>query len=197
MATKKIDLKTFLMKIVNIFPKDMYLVHNWCAIAGTESDDENRGLYICILNSDVRELLNKSFPNNPVIYIKSVRDAKADVTKIDEVLDEKIIKNIENTVDSFMKSFNNYDTWETFNFTETEINDLFEERKSLMLFENDENRSPLIISKSVFPLITGKNINDVKFVYDIYGDGKDLNQIIMSYDYDLFQLIMRYIFLKI
>ena len=39
MATK-IDFKTLLMKIVNIFPKDMYLVHNWCAIAGEESDEK-------------------------------------------------------------------------------------------------------------------------------------------------------------
>ena len=40
MATKKIDFKSFLTKIVNVFPKDMYLIHNWCAIAGEESDGE-------------------------------------------------------------------------------------------------------------------------------------------------------------
>ena len=44
---KKIDFKGFLTKIVNIFPKDMYIVHNWCAIAGEESDLENRGFYFC------------------------------------------------------------------------------------------------------------------------------------------------------
>ena len=92
---KKIDLKTLLMKIVNVFPKDMYLVHNWCAIAGAESDLENRGFYFCILEPSVRELLNELYPSKPILYIKSVREAKADISKIQEVIDEKLINAID------------------------------------------------------------------------------------------------------
>jgi hypothetical protein len=196
MATK-LDLKTVFMKLLNVFPKDMYLVHNWCAIAGNESDVENRGFYFCVLEPEVRELLNKTFPNNPVLYIKSVRDAKTNISDIEEILDEKILKNITAIVESFMSKFNNYVDWNTFNFTEEEISALFDEGQSLTLFENDDNRSSIIISKSIFPLVTGKVINEVKYIYDNYEDDDQLNQIIIVYDYELFQLVMRYLFLKI
>lgn len=197
MATKKLDLKTIFMKLVNVFPKDMYLVHNWCAIAGNESDSENRGFYFCILDPDVRDILNKSFPNNPVLYIKSVREAKTDLSKVEEILDEKILKNIEVIINSFMINYNNYSEWNTFNFTEEEISLLFDDGQSLALFENDDDKSSIIISKSIFPLINGKTINTVKYIYDNYEEDSELNQIIIVYDYDLFQLVMRYLFLKI
>ena len=112
MATK-IDFKTLLMKIVNIFPKDMYLVHNWCAIAGDESDLENRGFYFCILDTEVREMLNKMFPNNPILYIKSVRETKADLSKVQEILDEKIMNHVDFIVEENMKNFNSIQNWES------------------------------------------------------------------------------------
>ena len=58
MASVKVDFKTLMMKLVNIFPKDMYLVHNWCAVAGEESDVENRGSYFCILEPEVYLVLS-------------------------------------------------------------------------------------------------------------------------------------------
>lgn len=193
----KIDIKTFFTKIVNIFPKDMYLVHNWCAIAGKESDVENRGFYFCILGPEIRELLNKTFPNNPTIYIKSVRDAKTDLTKTQEVLDEKIIKTIDSMVESYMSKLNSITEWDNFQFNDNEISALFNDGESLLLFENDSDKSPVIISKSVFPLITEKTIGDVRYTCDKYEDDETLNQVIMVYDYDLFQLVMRYIYLNI
>lgn len=196
MATK-VDFKTLLMKIVNIFPKDMYLVHNWCAIAGEESDVENRGFYFCILEPEVRELLNKLFPNNPTLYIKSVRETKTDISKVQEILDEKTLKNIDNIVDSYMSRMNSDYEWSNFNFDEEEISSLFNNGESLTLFENDENKSSIIISKSLFPLITEKTINNVKYAYTENVDNSELNQIIMTYEYELFQLVMRYLYLKI
>jgi len=192
-----IDFKTVLMKLINVFPKDAYLVHNWCAIAGDESNDENRGSYMCIFEPDVRDVLNKMFPNNPIIYIKSVRETKADITKIQEILDMDIINDINSEVELFMNNFHKYDTWETFNFSDSDIASVFDDGNSLTLFENEEDRSPVIISKSVFPLITGKTINNVRYNYDRYDDDETLNQITLVYDYELFQLVMRYLFLKI
>ena len=193
----KIDFKTLMMKLVNIFPKDMYLVHNWCAIAGEDSDVENRGNYLCIFEPDVRELLNKLFPNNPTIYIKSIRDAKTDISKLQEILDIRTIKTIDSTVNELMSSFNSLTTWDTFNFSESEISSLFDEAQSLLLFEDDVNKPSIIISKSIFPLITEKTINDVKYSYSKDIDDINLNQIIMSYEYDLFQLVMNYRYINI
>ena len=87
--------------------------------------------------------------------------------------------------------------WKTFNFSESEISDLFDDGKSITIFEDNDDIPPMIISKSIFPLITGKTINDVRFMYNNYEDNEELNQIIMIYDYDLFQFIMTYHYLKI
>ena len=191
----KIDFKTLLMKIVNVFPKDMYLVHNWCAIAGAESDLENRGFYFCILTPQVRELLTQLFPNNPVLYIKSVRETKADLSKIEEILDAEAIKNIENIVNTNLSEMNKVAEWSTFNFTDEEIDSLFKEGRSLTLNENED--SSVIISKSIFPLITEKTINDVTYAYTSYDTDGSLNQVIMCYDYELFQFVMRYLYIKL
>jgi hypothetical protein len=195
MATK-IDFKTLLMKIVNIFPKDMYLVHNWCAIAGDESDKENRGFYFCILEPEVRMMLNKLFPNNPTLYIQSVRDTKVDNTKVQEITDKKELKKIDDIVDNHMLEYGKIESWDTFNFSEKDIDEIFNEGKSFTLFENDDTPS-VIISKSMFPLITNKTVNNVKYNYNISDEDATLNQISMCYDYELFQLVMRYLYLSI
>lgn len=193
---KQVDLKTFLTKIINIFPKDMYLVHNWCAIAGDESDLENRGFYFCILEADVRELLNKTFPNNPIMYIKSIRDTKVDMSKFQEILDNKTIEKIDKLVETHMTKINSITDWDTFNFSDEAKDIIFNEGKSFTLFEDDDDKPSIIISKSVFPLINEKTINNVRYKYDKYDDNTELNQIIMAYDYELFQLIMRYLYLN-
>jgi hypothetical protein len=74
------------------------------------------------------------------------------------LVDDKVIKNIESIIDTFLTDFNRYEKWDTFNFTDDEIHDLFDESGSLTLFENDENKSSIIISKSIFPLINNKTI---------------------------------------
>lgn len=197
MAKLKVDLETLLMKILNVFPKDIYILHNWCAIAGDESDGENRGFYLCILNEDVREMLNLTFPNNPTLYIKNLRDAKKDLSLVQEIIDEKIVNVIETKVDEFMTSFKSITSWDNFNFSEEDTLKIFKNGESFILFENDENKVPVIISKSLFPLITEKTINSVIYNCGKYNENNELNQITMVYDYELFQLVMRYLYLDI
>lgn len=196
MATK-IDFKSLLTKLVTVFPKDIYIVHNWCVVAGSNSDSENRGSYFCILEPEARELLNKLFPNNPTLYIESIRDTKTDITKVEEILDESTLNNVDTIVESYMTEITGYTEWDTFNFSDDEINILFDDGGSLILFENDEDKASIIISKSLFPLITNKTINDVKYVYDKYNDDTTLNKIIMTYDHEYFQLVMKYLYLNI
>ena len=141
-------------------------------------------------------MLNKLFPNNPTLYIKSVRDTKSDNSKVQEIINEKELKKIDNIVNSYMSEFNKIDIWDNFNFSEDEINQIFGEGKSFILFENDE-RSSVIISKSMFPLITEKTVNNMKYNYSKSDEDNSLNKITLCYDYELFQLIMKYLYLSI
>lgn len=195
----KIDFKSLLTKLSNIFPKDIYVIHNWCVIAGDESDIETRGQYLCILEPDVREMLNSMFPNNPIIYIKSVRETKLklDFNEVQEILDTQAIKNITAKVESLMGNFTKYSTWESFEFTDDQIESLFDIGESITLFENHNDRSQVIVSKSLFPLITAKTIGEVRYTYDHYASDDSLDQLTIAYEYDMFQLVMLYLFLKI
>ena len=96
-----------------------------------------------------------------------------------------------------MDSFHSITEWSTFNFTDDEISNIFDDAKSFTLFENDSDKSPIIISKSIFPLITEKTINNTRYSYTKEIDENNLNQITIVYDYELFQLVMRYLYLKI
>ena len=191
----KLDFKTLFIKLNNIFPKDMYIFHNWCAIAGSNSETENIGFYMCILDQQARDLLNGLFPNNPILYVKSVRETKTDISKVEEILDNNVIDKLNSTVNTFMEQYNSYENWDSFNFTPDDVAALFDNNESLVIFKDDDTKSELVISKSLFPLVTSKTIDTVKYAYDSSND--ELHQIIVDYRYDLFQLIMKYLFLKI
>ena len=128
------------------------------------------------------EKMNKIFKKNEPIFIE-------------EILDTEAIKNIENIVNTNLSEINKVTEWSTFNFTDEEIESLFKEGRSLTLNENED--SSVIISKSIFPLITEKTINVVTYAYTNYDTDGSLNQVIMSYDYELFQFVMRYLYIKL
>ena len=73
---KKDLLRDSLVKLVNIFPNDIYIVHNRYVIAGNKSEENTRGYFFCIFEPDIVKVWKEKFPDNPVIYIPSVREAK-------------------------------------------------------------------------------------------------------------------------
>ena len=192
---KKDIVRDVLVKLTNIFSLDLYVVHNYYVLAGNKSNDANRGYYICALEPDVINETEKVFPKDKIVYIPSIKNAKDNIQSIEILTNEEDIKRIELVVEKQIYQFRKPLTWESFHFTEEEIDTLFKSSQSISLFKNDENRSEVIISKSMFPMVTEKTIDKLVYAYDTYEENSELNQLLVIHDTEYFQLMMRYLFI--
>ena len=70
---------------------------------------------------------------------------------------------------------------------------IFTNNESVNLFSD---KREIIISKTIFPLITAKTINNVYYTFgDI--DSRGLNTLYIQYDHEYFQLNMKYFYLPL
>lgn len=190
----KITFKDLLTKLSNLY-SDMYLINNTYVLAGNESSTNNRGEYFCILNPDMTKLCNDVFDKSKIYYISNIKKAKV---SLDEYSEEVKLNNtidlLKSTLKENQKSILSISNWEKLSLSEEEINKIFEERETIELFKDNDSIPNITISKSIFPLITEKNISDV---YYVIKQNNEINELILSLDFPLFQLYMFYTYIKI
>lgn len=199
MAKKEKDflelIKDSMTKLVNIFPNDIYVVHNRYVIAGDKTEDNTIGYFFCIFEPHIMEAWKKKFPDNPIIYIESLRESKTS-GEYRLVENGESIKKIEDKIECLINQFKKPNTWATFDFSDGEKTKIFTNNESFILFENDSNKYSIIISKTIFPLITAKTINDVAYACADYEIDDSLHQLLVQYNHEYFQLNMKYIFMQ-
>lgn len=199
MAKKEKDflelIKDSMTKLVNVFPNDIYVVHNRYVIAGDKTEDNTIGYFFCIFEPHIMEAWKKKFPDNPIIYIESLRESKTS-GEYRLVENGESIKKIEDKIECLINQFKKPNTWETFDFSDGEKTKIFTNNESFILFENDSNKYSIIISKTIFPLITAKTINDVAYACADYEIDDSLHQLLVQYNHEYFQLNMKYIFMQ-
>lgn len=200
MAKKEKDflelIKDSMTKLVNVFPNDIYVVHNRYVIAGDKTEDNTIGYFFCIFEPHIVEAWKKKLPDNPIIYIESLRESKnsGEYTLIEN---EETIKKIEDKIECLINQFKQPNIWTTFDFSDEEKTKIFTNNESFVLFENDSDKYSIIISKTIFPLITAKTINDVAYTCTDYEIDESLHQLLVQYNHEYFQLNMKYIFMQI
>lgn len=191
----KIDLvRDLLVKITNIFRTDLYISHNKFCLGGPLSEEVNIGHYLCELTEEVSNAYNEVIDKNDIIYIESLKNAKTDFdTNIKKVLAPED-KYIEERINNFIQLFRSVDDWKKFQFTETDINILYDEVNYLH-FHPEGTDSTVIISKTLFPLMKEKDFQNA--YYHINKDiQKNLDQMLITYDFKYFQLHMEYTFIN-
>ena len=192
--TKDKDLiKESMTKLVSVFPNDVYIVHNKYIIAGDKSEENTVGYYFCIFQNDVFMEWKKLYPDNPVIYIKSLRESKIS-REVEFITDTSLIQSLENKIETYINETVNVDkSWERFEFKDDMLEKIFTNNESVNLFSD---KREIIISKTIFPLITAKTINNVYYTFgDI--DSRGLNTLYIQYDHEYFQLNMKYFYLPL
>lgn len=203
MAVKESDPKKVfrdtLVKISNVFKNDLYIVHNKYVIAGSKSSEDNIGYYLLDLKDEAMLIYKEFFHNNPILYIPEVKEAKDNKSAIKIITDSKHIEKIENTVDNELKQYDKLDLkWHPFNLSDEELDAMYDRAESITLFHGDKEKSEVIVSKTMFPLATKKNIRELMtYAYDYYEENDNLNQILFSYTHPYFNLKMRYLFLTL
>lgn len=194
---KEITLNDILTKISNILKTDMYLMDYSYCIGGKESEEKTVGENILFLSPIAIELFKKQFPENPNVFFIDIKKSKGDLEEfckkdISENEKEEYIKRR----DFLIHIIKNQDEWDSFSFTEEEIDILYKECGTIELFKDDKKRNAVIISKSIFPMVTEKDINNVCFtVFDDKND-EDMGNLLLSYDSEYFQIYSLIRFVK-
>ena len=193
MAKDKDLVKESMTKLVSVFPNDVYIVHNKYIIAGDKSEENTVGYYFCIFQNDVFMEWKKLYPDNPVIYIKSLRESKIS-REVEFITDASLIQSLEKKIETYVNETINADkSWERFEFKDDMLEKIFTNNESVNLFSD---KKEIIISKTIFPLITAKTINNVYYTFgDI--DSRGLNTLYIQYDHEYFQLNMKYFYLPL
>lgn len=193
MAKDKDLVKESMTKLVSVFPNDVYIVHNKYIIAGDKSEENTVGYYFCIFQNDVFMEWKKLYPDNPVIYIKSLRESKIS-REVEFITDTSLIQSLEKKIETYVNETVNADkSWERFEFKDDMLEKIFTNNESVNLFSD---KREIIISKTIFPLITAKTINNVYYTFgDI--DSRGLNTLYIQYDHEYFQLNMKYFYLPL
>lgn len=191
----KIDLvRDLLVKITNIFRTDLYISHNKFCLGGPLSEEVNIGHYLCELTEEVSSAYNEVIDKNDIIYIGSIKNAKTDFdTNIKKVVAPEDMY-IEERINNFIQLFRSVDDWKKFQFTENDINILYDEVNYLH-FHPEGTDSTVIISKTLFPLMKEKDFQNA--YYHINKDiQENLDQMLITYDFKYFQLHMEYTFIN-
>ena len=193
MAKDKDLVKESMTKLVSVFPNDVYIVHNKYIIAGDKSEENTVGYYFCIFQNDVFMEWKKLYPDNPVIYIKSLRESKIS-REVEFITDAFLIQSLEKKIETYVNETINADkSWKRFEFKDDMLEKIFTNNESVNLFSD---KREIIISKTIFPLITAKTINNVYYTFgDI--DSRGLNTLYIQYDHEYFQLNMKYFYLPL
>lgn len=193
MAKDKDLVKESMTKLVSVFPNDVYIVHNKYIIAGDKSEENTVGYYFCIFQNDMFMEWKKLYPDNPVIYIKSLRESKIS-REVEFITDASLIQSLEKKIETYVNETINADkSWKRFEFKDDMLEKIFTNNESVNLFSD---KREIIISKTIFPLITAKTINNVYYTFgDI--DSRGLNTLYIQYDHEYFQLNMKYFYLPL
>lgn len=193
MAKDKDLVKESMTKLVSVFPNDVYIVHNKYIIAGDKSEENTVGYYFCIFQNDVFMEWKKLYPDNPVIYIKSLRESKIS-REVEFITDTSLIQSLEKKIETYVNETVNVDkSWERFEFKDDMLEKIFTNNESVNLFSD---KREIIISKTIFPLITAKTINNVYYTFGDT-DSRGLNTLYIQYDHEYFQLNMKYFYLPL
>lgn len=185
----KFTFNDLMTKISNIFKSDLYIINNKYCIGGADSEDKNITQILCLLNQESSNLVKEQFPDTDIIYIKDVKKIKEN---FDENIELKIFESEKNDLlnkrDKIMKLVLNIDSWKSFEFTESDITDIFTDGKTFEMFTEDSNIPNLTISKTLFPMVKEKTVNQLFYQIFIPDNEYELIQLVTSFDTEWFQI---------
>jgi hypothetical protein len=157
-------------------------------VGGIESESKNESQILLLFDTDVIEILKELFPDNPYIWITDIKGIKTDFNSCVKYLDKENelefeLKRVQRLVDIM----NNVKSWNTFDFTQEEKNSLLDERDTLILFKDNDKIPSLKVAKSLFPMVTDKNI-DTLYYSIISKKDAQVTEMVTSLSTDYFQV---------
>lgn len=198
----KLTIPELLTKLSNVFKKDMYIIQSLHCIGGDSSESENAGKAIVTLDKDMSDSIKDYFGDSAVIYFNDIKKAKAAFDTEEEYLyikismEEKDKKAIFEKRDSLLKIVQNISDWKHFNFTDNQLKALFDDSEMILLFSDNPDIPEVYITKSLFPLVTRKDITNLYYSAFKTRNIKNTYTLVTSFDFDYFQVYNIFYYLK-
>ena len=198
MAASKSTIRDIFVKLSNVFPKDAYIIHNSYVISGPESELVTKGYYFCKLSPDAKEIIGEAYPSG-VLYIPGVKVIKDDLTAYQKIEDEAKVDKIVSSLYGLTEKAKAPDEWHELSEEEKEkLTRIISEKEFDYMFTGNKSKSPIVIGKNLFPLISVNTLDNLTYAYDSYGAVEnELEAIIFSYTHIYFQLYMLYVYLPL
>lgn len=161
----KITLNEILTKLAYIYTKDVYILAYKDCIGGKYSEELNEGLILSELDNDFSSILKDELGDKSYIYISDIKKAKKDpdiyikklsISEANDILEKFRDKN---------SKFKNVKKWNTLNFSDEDVEDIFTLRNIHWLFDEDTDEINIQVAKSTFPLLSEKNAKDTDINY--------------------------------
>ena len=187
---KEVTFRDILVKITKVLSSDLYLINNQFIMGGHKSDENSIGYYLYRLSPAAMTASAEHFKTNKVYYISDGKAAKDSLeNNFIVVTNELELKQINDKKDEILRLVKKTDIWKSFNFSEDDVTTLFSDNSTIELFKDDEDIPSVTVSKTLFPYITEKNVS--KLYYNVIKKSEYTN-LLLSLDYDMFQLYMLY-----
>ena len=196
----KTTFRDVLVKLSNVYLTDIYIYKNQYILGGDLSNLNNPGIFICQLTGDTMKIFDEKLDKSKIYYVSDIKKSKDNFDEYSkEVTDKNEINRIEDLKEKILKEVFNIETWNNFKFNDEEIQLLFNDGISIEIFKNDTKIPSLILSKSMIPLATEKNLD--KLYYYLLSTNTEagdtmINKIIFSLDTELFQVYMYYTYMN-
>ena len=193
MATKKSKIEDMLTKILKIFPSDIYIVYNKYIVGGDKSEENTTGYFICRLLDGIYDELNTEFDKDKIYYIRNLRTEKSNAFDNSHIVNDKECMKIIYGINKLNELISNVEIWSPIELDDDTIDKLLNNNDTITLFDNDDEKSPLLLGKNMFPTISEKNIN--KLYYSYLGENDEYSQVLFNLNADYFELYMLYRYL--
>jgi len=197
MAKKKeLELNDVLTKLSYIFPSDMYILDRKDVVEGKKSFERNDGHYTCSLSTEAVEVIKKYLPKKKYIYISDVKKAKKDLDEfLSTDIDDDTIMELEAERSRFLTKCEDIEIWNELNINEKIIDDIFIGKETTILIP-EYNKLEIEVSKSLLPLITKKNINELRYsTRKVEGLPEVVVDVVFCMEQELFNFYMVYSYL--
>lgn len=152
-----------LTKISYVFKKGIYVLENQFILPNEKSDDELVGSFALILTDKCKDALTEVLGETEEAY--AITDVKAAKTNIEgyyfPIQDADVIKNYNSQLDAIFDEFENEEEFDVLNLSEQDY-EAFISGDTIRLA--NPYGSDLEINKSMFPLLTEKNIKNFHYM---------------------------------
>lgn len=192
--SKRTLYEDLLIKLAPIFPRDVYIVKCTFIISGDAGEAHTIGKYMCKLHEKYIKAASEVLDKDKIYYISDLKNYKKAVAEgipdpcyLWEVSCKDDIKEINKAVYDMFNKVLFINEWDKFDFNNDEITALYKDRESINIFKD----KPVCVSKSIFPSITEKEIDNA-YYYREDMDDLGMSRFIISMDKPMFQLFMIY-----